>query len=70
MKEVTIKVNGMVCGGCENRVQNAVKTIEGVEQVIANHKDGTVTVTLKDELLESSIKEKIEDIGFEVVEEG
>lgn len=70
MKEVTIKVNGMVCGGCENRVQNAVKTLEGVEQVIANHKDGTVTVTLKDELLESSIKEKIEDIGFEVVEEG
>ena len=70
MKEVTIKVNGMVCGGCENRVQNAVKTLEGVEQVVANHKDGTVTVTLKDELLESSIKEKIEDIGFEVVEEG
>lgn len=28
MKETIIKVEGMVCNGCENRVQNALKTIE------------------------------------------
>lgn len=68
MKETIIKVEGMVCGGCENRVQNALKTIEGVEEVVANHETGIVKVTAKDEVDEKVMKEKIEDIGFEVKE--
>lgn len=67
MKEINIKVNGMVCGGCENRVKNAISTIEGVESVTADHNTGKVVVSAKDEVKESEIKEKVEDIGFEVV---
>lgn len=69
MKEIIIKVEGMVCSGCENRVQNALKTIKGVENVIANHVTGTVTVTSNNELEKDTLKEKIEDIGFEVKED-
>lgn len=69
MKEIIIKVEGMVCGGCENRVQNAIKTIEGIENVVASHEKGIVTITAKEEVAESDIKEKIEDIGFEVKED-
>ncbi len=69
MKKTIIKVEGMVCNGCENRVQNALKTIEGVENVVANHTNGTVIITSKDEVSESIMKEKIEDIGFEVKED-
>mgnify|MGYP004566959115 FL=1 len=68
MKECTIKVDGMVCGGCENRVKNAVSTIDGVESVVADHNTGIVTVTSKEDLDVNQIKEKIEDIGFEVKE--
>lgn len=68
MKECTIKVEGMVCGGCENRVKNAVSTIDGVENVVADHNTGIVTVTSKEDLDVNQIKEKIEDIGFEVKE--
>ncbi len=68
MKDIIIKVEGMVCNGCENRVQNALKNIEGVENVIADHTKGIVTITAKSEVAESVIKEKIEDIGFEVKE--
>lgn len=67
LKEITLKVNGMMCEGCENRVKNALKDIEGVENVIADHTTGTVTVTANNETLESKIKETIEDIGYEVV---
>ncbi len=70
MKETIIKVEGMVCNGCENRVKNALKNIQGVEDVDANHTTGTVTVTSKEEVSENIMKEKIEDIGFEVVKEG
>ena len=67
MNEFIIKVEGMVCGGCENRVKNAVSTIEGVETVEASHKTGIVKVVIKKEIEQSVIEEKIEDIGFNVV---
>lgn len=66
MKEIIIKVKGMMCNGCENRVQSALKTVEGVKEVVANHTTGIVRVTSNDEVSEISIKEKIEDIGYEV----
>ena len=68
MKETVIKVKGMVCGGCENWVQNAIKNIEGIKEVVADHNKGIVTVTSNEEVSENTIKEKIEDIGFEVEE--
>lgn len=66
MKELIINVEGMVCGGCENRVNNVVSQIEGVEKVVANHEDGIVTITLNKEGSIDVIKQKIEDIGFKV----
>ena len=55
-----------MCGGCENRIQNALKTIEGVEKVVASHTEGTVEVTVREDIEENTIKEKIEDIGYSV----
>ena len=69
MKEVIINVRGMVCNGCENRIKNALKTIEGVENVNANHNTGIVSITLNNEVEKNVLEEKIEDIGFEVVKE-
>ena len=66
MKEIVIKVEGMVCNGCENRVKNALMDINGVEKVEASHIAGTVTVTVSDNVEEKVLKDKIEDIGFEV----
>ena len=68
MKELVIKVEGMVCGGCENRVKNALKTLDGVDSVEASHENGIVKVNLDDSVDVNKIKEKIEDIGFEVKE--
>lgn len=67
MKEINIKVKGMMCGGCENRVKNAIKDIEGVENVIADHTTGEVIITTNDNVSQNIIEEVIEDIGYEVV---
>lgn len=67
MKEIEIHVKGMVCGGCEKRVETAIKTLKGIKKVKADHTLGTVTILAKEEIKESMIKEKIEDIGFEIV---
>ena len=66
MNEINLNVEGMMCGGCENRIQNAVKNMEGVELVVANHQEGIVKLSLNENADISKIKEKIEDIGFAV----
>ena len=69
MKEFKIKVNGMVCTGRENRVKNALSTIDGVKEVIADYKTGDVEVVAQDNVELNVLEEKIDDIGFEVVKE-
>lgn len=69
MKETKLIVNGMMCGGCENRVKNAIKNIEGVEKVTADHNTGKVIIISNNEVSEEIIKETLEDIGYEVVKE-
>lgn len=69
MKKLEIKVNGMVCNGCENRVCNALKTVDGVKSVDASFGKCLVTVEIEDKVTEKTITDKIEDLGFEVVKE-
>ena len=69
MKEIKIKVNGMMCQGCENRVKNSLMTIEGIEKVEADYTTGIVIVTSNDNVAKELMEEKIDDIGFEVIKE-
>ena len=69
MKEIVIKVNGMVCTGCENRVKNALLDVDGVESVNADHVKGEVSVKLNGDVDKLAIEEKIEDLGFDVIKE-
>lgn len=66
MKETIIKVDGMVCNGCEKRVENALQTIEGVKNVIADHTKGIVTIISSNVVTDTEMKEKIVDLGFDV----
>ena len=69
MKGLKLKINGMMCGGCENRVKNALSEIDGVKSVEAAHNTGIVVINSKKDLDISKIKEQIIDIGYEIVEE-
>lgn len=53
--------------GCENRVKNALENIDGISNVKANHKDGTVEFDTQDDTLINVIKETINDLGFKVL---
>lgn len=64
--ENIINVEGIECAGCENRIQNAIKVIPNVIEVVASHTAGTVKVVGDVDL--EVIKDKINDLGFEVKE--
>ncbi len=68
MKEINLNVEGMMCGGCENRVKNAISKIKGVKEVQANHEKGIVNVLADDNTNEDEIKQKIENLDYKVIE--
>jgi copper chaperone len=41
----TIKVQGMMCHHCSQRVEQAIKSIKGVDDVKLNLEDGTVIIS-------------------------
>lgn len=66
MKQLELQVKGMVCGGCENRVKNALKAIEGVQEVEASYQTGEVKVKVDEKVTKQILEEAIIDIGFEI----
>ena len=67
MKEIEIRVKGLMCTGCENRVKTSLSTLDFVENVEADYKTGVVKVKIVDN--DNAIIEAIEDLGFEVIKE-
>ncbi len=47
MKTLSIEVNDMKCEGCENRLTAALKRVDGVSEVSADHVAGTVSGALR-----------------------
>ena len=58
----------MVCTGCEKRVENSLKEIKNVKEVTANHEKNKVIIKMEDEADLNEIKDRIDELGFEVKE--
>ncbi len=68
--KIEIKISGMSCTGCENRVENVLKNVENVESVNANYNTGIVEIGTNDikNLDIDMIKETLEDLGYDILE--
>ena len=64
MNEIILNVEGMMCGGCEKRIENALGEVKAIKNIKANHEDGTVKIESKKEIDMDVVKEKIENLGF------
>lgn len=69
MKKTEITVKGMKCTGCENRICNVLKGIDGVTEVTASFELGKVTITSEKEIDLNEVYKKIENLDFEVIKE-
>lgn len=61
-----INVEGMHCGHCASKVENALKEIEGVSKVKVNLDKKQVEVTLTKEVDNSVLSNAITNVDFEV----
>lgn len=66
MKE-TVKIRGMMCEHCENRIQKAIGALDGVTSVKADNTSGTAVIEMSHPVAESRIKEAVEGQDYEYV---
>jgi copper chaperone len=67
MERKTISVTGMSCNGCEQNVETALRNLDSVSRVDADHEADTVTVVLEDGVSDDDVNAAIEQAGYDVV---
>ena len=63
----TMKIEGMMCPHCENRVKTILENLEQVSTAEVSHKEGTAVLTLSADIADSVLKETVEKDGYKVV---
>ncbi len=66
MMKKTVKIEGMMCPHCENRVKQALEALDQVESAAVSHETGTAEVALKAEAADSVLKSAVEAAGYQV----
>jgi len=64
--QTTIKVTGMTCKNCERAVKEALLEVSGVTKVVVSLDDGNVTIDHSDDVDVATLKEVVEDQGYDV----
>lgn len=62
----TIFIEGMSCGHCSKRVEEALKSVKGVKSVLVSLEEKNAKVLLKNDVNNEILKSAVEDVGFEV----
>ena len=65
--EVTMKIEGMMCGHCEAAVKKALEAIPTVESAEVSHEKGTAVVKLSADTPFDVLKKAVEDKDYKVV---
>ena len=64
---IILRINGMKCTGCSQRVEKALKNMDGIEDASVSLESRTAKITYnKDEISNQEIRKTILDLGFEV----
>ena len=64
--EVTLTIEGMMCGHCEARVKQALEALPEVERAAVSHETGTAVVTMRGGADTAVLKKAVEDAGYTV----
>ena len=70
MNQKTLKIEGMMCGHCEETVKTALEEIPGVSQAQVSHEKGTAVVTLTAEVTDTVLKTAVEAKDYKVISIG
>lgn len=65
MKEIKLKIEGMYCAGCSNRLEKILNNVDGVESAKVSLEEKSADIKYNEEEVElNTILQEIEDAGF------
>ena len=65
--EITLKIEGMMCPHCENRVKTSLENLPGVTKADVSHKTGTAIVTADETVSEQTLIDIVVNAGYKVL---
>ncbi|EQA6558985.1 heavy metal translocating P-type ATPase [Campylobacter upsaliensis] len=69
MRELRLKIGKMSCVNCANAIENATRKLEGVEDVSISYTNSSGVFLLQNESVKEAIKNKITQLGFEILQD-
>ena len=66
MQQITLKIDGMMCGMCESHINDAIRNSFDVKKVNSSHTKGETVIVSKEALDEDKIKSVIDKTGYEL----
>lgn len=65
MKEIKLKIEGMHCTGCSNRLEKVLNNTDGVEKATVSLEEKQAIITYNESQIDiEKIKQAIQDAGF------
>ncbi len=64
MKQIELKVDGMKCEGCVNRIKKVLSSIKGIDTYEISLEEKKLLLSIKKEKVLEEVIQKIEKLGF------
>ncbi len=66
MLKITVGVDGMMCGMCENHINDAIRKVFSVKKVTSSHSKGQTVILTEQDIDEAEIRKAIDATGYTV----
>lgn len=66
MLKITVGVDGMMCGMCENHINDAIRKVFTVKKVTSSHSKGQTVILTEQDIDEAEVRKAIDATGYTV----
>lgn len=66
MIQITIDVDGMMCGMCESHINDIIRKSFQIKKVTSSHAKGTTVIITENDIPDDLLRKSISDTGYTV----
>ena len=66
MFQITLKIDGMICGMCESHINDAIRQNFSVKKVTSSHTKGETVILTENNIDDDKLRKVISETGYEL----
>ena len=67
MYQITVKIDGMMCGMCESHINDAIRRAFPVKKVTSSHTKGETVILAEADISEEALRAALEPTGYQAL---